>query len=83
MSNLGLVALILKDYDLAIRFFVDALQFERMTTAGVRFVSTPRDERTGSSPYSSILKETAGTFSAATPGPARRVEETLDPHIAT
>ena len=28
MSNLELVALIVKDYDLTIRFFVDVLQFE-------------------------------------------------------
>jgi catechol 2,3-dioxygenase-like lactoylglutathione lyase family enzyme len=32
MSNLELVALVVRDYDTAIRFFVDVLQFELWKT---------------------------------------------------
>jgi predicted enzyme related to lactoylglutathione lyase len=46
------IAIIVDDYDAAIAFFVQALGFEliayeRMRSAGVQFVSEPRDEPYG------------------------------------
>ena len=45
MANLELVALVVRDYDLAIRFFVDVLQFE--LAEDVPRASPPRVEPYG------------------------------------